>query len=163
MFYEPENSLKIDLIEAMRFYMKQYFTFLQTSGNHVLFDLPDFDDNKYRPQIDYSLIHNNDLDDILQHLDRETKLLGTVDCSLVVQFYKMLWQTAIGLREQRWGSLEVCLASICSDWVIGSPVPAHFFINFNAPTVEVLCSEEVILSFNIKQLGFFTEGNISET
>ena len=162
MFYTPDTTVTPDLIEAIQFYMNQYFIFLQTSGNHVLFDLSDFDDNKYRPKSEYALIHNESLNSILTSFGGETKILGLVDGSLLSKFYDMLWLTAVNIREQRWATLELCLASICSEWIAGAQYNEQFFINFHAPSVKILCRQEVILTFNIKELGFWKVPGINE-
>lgn len=163
IMYNPDESLDVDLKEALGFYTKQYLAFIQTSGNHVYFDLSDFDDNRHRPYIDYALIHNRETDYLIKHHSEEIKLLGTLDCDLLAKFYDMLWVAQSSLRnEQSWATLDICLATICSDWIMGSELKQHFFINFNKPIVEALCPNEVILKFHIKELGFFDGGNIDE-
>lgn len=149
--------------EAFQFYMKHYLHFVQTSGNHVMFDLPDFDDTRYRPHIDYSLIRDKPTDDLRKAIIRDIKLLDKVDAALISQFYNMHWQNACSKRNgPAWGKLELVLASICSDWINGCSLEEHFFINFHSPTVEPLCNQEVILKFNIKELGFFEKAGIDE-
>ena len=44
--------------EALAAYLRHYMHFLRDAGHHVLFDLPDFDNDKYSPQIDYSSTAN---------------------------------------------------------------------------------------------------------
>lgn len=160
----PEK-LSIDLKDALGFYLTQYLTFLQTSGNHVLFDLSDFDDDKRRPTIDYALIHNDETEPLIKSRSEEIKLLGNLECIILSKFYDMHWVTQSSLRnEQSWATLDICLATICSDWLVssGSQLKHNFFINFNKPIIEALCPHEVIVKFHIKQLGFFDEPNISE-
>ncbi|KAJ7732039.1 hypothetical protein B0H16DRAFT_183186, partial [Mycena metata] len=48
-------DLPIGTADALEWYLKKYLTFLQNAGHHVRFDLPDFDDDQYKPTINYSL------------------------------------------------------------------------------------------------------------
>ncbi|EKM52523.1 uncharacterized protein PHACADRAFT_149241 [Phanerochaete carnosa HHB-10118-sp] len=159
------NNITDDQKEALLWYFEHYLRFLQTSGNHVMFDLPDFDDTRYRPRIDYSLIRTHAADDLRKAIVHDIKILDKVDPALISQFYNMHWQNACGKRNgPAWGKLDLCLASICSDWINGLTLEnVHFFINFHSPTVEPLCNQEVILKFNIKELGFFEKSGIDET
>ena len=160
---KPDDTVAVEAKEALGWYMRQYLSFLQTSGNHVMFDLPDFDDNRYRPRIDYPLIRTADIDYLRKLVLHDIKIFDKVDSALISQFYNMHWQNACGKRNgPAWGSLELCLATISSDWIIGPSIEEHFFINFKSPTVEPLCSHEVILKFNIKELGFFEKAGIDE-
>ena len=63
---------------------------------------------------------------------------------------------------EAWGSVNMCLATLCSDWMIGSETQKNFFINFNKPIIEPLCPHEVIVKFHIKELGFFSRPDIDE-
>lgn len=159
-----DETLSLDVKDALDFYMKQYLLFLQQSGNHVFFDLPDFDDNKFRPHIDYSLIHDKDIDYYIQLTKEEIRLLGSIQPTLVSEFYKMQWMIHSSLRndEKTWGSVDISLASICTDWIVGSQLGANLFVNFDMPIIEPLCPHEVIVKFRIKELGFFKNAGINE-
>lgn len=162
--YSPDQSLSADLKEALRFYMKQYLCLVESAGNHVFFDLPDFDDNKHRPVSNYALIHDQGLDALRKEHSEDIKLLGELECSLLSRFYDMYWLTHSSQRSsvEAWGTLEICLATICSDWIIGSEMQKNFFINFNKPIIEPLCPHEVIIKFHIKELAFFGRANIDK-
>ncbi|KAF7328255.1 hypothetical protein MVEN_02565400 [Mycena venus] len=54
VMYKPSLSVKVK--DALSFYLHEYLHFLRNAGNHVLFNLPDFDDDKFSPKIDYSLV-----------------------------------------------------------------------------------------------------------
>lgn len=156
----PDKSVSADVESALAFYMKKYLAFLVSSGNHVLFDLSDFDDNKTRPEIDYALIHTVETERLVESQSHDIQLLG-VDMALVSTFYRLQWLVASGIRDQQhWGSLELCLAAICSDWVVGSQVSSHFFIDFDVPTIKPLCKHEAIITFHVKNIAFFAEGSI---
>ncbi|EKM54300.1 uncharacterized protein PHACADRAFT_146129 [Phanerochaete carnosa HHB-10118-sp] len=160
-----DNKLNDDAKEAFQFYLKHYLHFLQTSGNHVMFDLADFDDSKHRPRIDYSVIRTESTDELRQLIRKDIRIFDKVDPALIAQFYQMHWQNACGKRNgPAWGKLDLCLATICSDWINGCTLEnIHFFINFHSPTVEPLCNQEVIIKFNIKELGFFEKAGINDT
>ncbi|EKM52083.1 uncharacterized protein PHACADRAFT_151051 [Phanerochaete carnosa HHB-10118-sp] len=163
-FTAGDDELNDEAKSAFQVYLKHYLRFLQTSGNHVMFDLPDFDDNKHRPRIDYSVIRTEGTDELRQLISKDIKILDHVDPALIAQFYQMHWQNASGKRNgPAWGKLDLCLATICSDWINGCTLEnTHFFINFHSPTVEPLCNQEVIIKFNIKELGFFEKRGIDE-
>ncbi|EKM52094.1 uncharacterized protein PHACADRAFT_262561 [Phanerochaete carnosa HHB-10118-sp] len=160
-----DNKLSDDAKEAFQFYLKHYLLFLQTSGNHVMFDLADFDDSKHRPRIDYSVLRTESTDELRQLIRKDIRILDKVDPALIAQFYQMHWQNACGKRNgPAWGKLDLCLATICSDWINGCSLEnIHFFINFHSPTVEPLCNQEVIIKFHIKELGFFEKAGINDT
>ena len=157
----PDASLGQDVKDALQFYLNHYLTFLKTSGNHVFFDLADFDDDLDRPKSDYSLVRIDKTNALLNDIRRELLLLGKFESSVLAQSYKAAWMDASArVSAETWGSLQICLATICSDWLIGSQVESHFFINFETPTVEMLCPHEVILKFHLKDLAFFDHANI---
>ena len=161
--YNPDESLSADVKDALRYYMDEYLKLLENAGNHVFFDLPDFDDNKHRPVSNYALLHNPSLDVLIKKHSEDVKLLGELECSLLSKFYDMHWVAHSSQRnEQSWGKHDICLAAICSDWIIGSETQKNFFITFNKPIIEALCPHEVIVKFHIKELGFFKEANIGE-
>ena len=152
----PDASLGAEVKDALKFYMKRYLEFLKTSGNHVLFDLADFDNNKDRPKSDYSLARTDDTNLLLKGIRQELLLLGKFDANILTHFYKAAWTVASALvNVENWGGLHICLATICSNWLIDTEVEKPFFINFGTPAVEVLCPHEVILKFHLKDLAFF--------
>lgn len=162
--YSPDQSLSAGLKDALRFYMQQYLLLLESAGNHVFFDLPDFDDNKHRPVSNYALIHNESIDMLRKEHSEDIKLLDELECSLLSKFYDIHWVAHSSQRnnEAAWGSLDICLATICSDWIIGSETQKNFFINFNKPIIEALCPHEVIVKFDVKEIGFFGRANIDD-
>ena len=158
----PDASLGAEVKDALKFYMNRYLAFLKTSGNHVLFDLADFDNNLDRPKSDYSLVCTYDTNVLLKDIHQELLLLGKFEANVLTHFYKAAWMVASALvNVENWGGLHICLATICSNWLIGAEVEKPFFINFETPTVEVLCPHEVILKFHLKDLAFFDSADCS--
>ena len=88
----------------------------------------------------------------------ELLLLGKFDVGTLQHFYKLKWMTAMSLdNATNWGNLDLCLARIRSDWIVGLHVGSHFFIKFDTPSVQVLCPHEVILSFHLGHLALFAQ------
>lgn len=159
----PDASLGAEVKDALKFYMTHYLSFLKTSGNHVFFDLADFDSDSDRLKSNYSLVRTDKTNDLLKGIRQELLLLGKYKPDVLAQFYKAAWTVASALvNVENWGSLQICLATICSDWLVGAEVKKPFHINFETPTVEVLCPYEVILKFHLKDLAFFERTDIGE-
>lgn len=157
----PDSTLGPEIRDALKFYMSHYLAYLKACGRHVFFDLPDFDNNKERTKSDFSRIRTHEIDGLLRSIQHEVKLLNKFDCDVLTHFYKAQWMIASAFfHAGNWGSMETCLASVCTDWIIGSEINSHFFINFEAPTIQLLCPQEVILKFRLKDIIFFKEGRI---
>ncbi|EKM51546.1 uncharacterized protein PHACADRAFT_102478 [Phanerochaete carnosa HHB-10118-sp] len=157
----PDSSLGPEVKDALKFYMDQYLNFLKMSGSHILFDLSDFDSDLDRSKSNYSLIRTREVDVLLHNIYEDLRLLNKFGCDVLAQFYKAQWMAASALRNAaNWGNLKMCLGTICSDWIVGSEVESHFFINFDTPTVQVLCPHEVILKFHLRDLAFFKHAHI---
>ncbi|GJF00396.1 hypothetical protein PsYK624_166840 [Phanerochaete sordida] len=157
----PDSTLGSDVRDALAFYMRHYLAFLKASGKHVFFDLCDFDATEGTTKSDFSCIRTREIDGLLKNVQQEVKLLNKFDCGVLSQFYRAKFLVASALSNSgKWGSLDTALASVCSEWIIGYQVQHHFFINFEAPTIQVLCPHEVILKFRVKDLAFFKETHI---
>lgn len=136
--------------EALSFYMRQYLQFLENGGSHTLFDIPDFDDDKYSPTIDYSL--SSTLADVEQHCTDQ--IVCGVDLEQVNSFLHKKWLSVARLGHPA-DKLSICLAEISSKWVMGASIDAKFHIQFGAPKVRALCKDEVILTYTIDSIAFF--------
>ena len=56
---DSQQPLDADTKDAIKVYLGKYLDFLRHAGNHVLFDLSDFDVDKYAAHIDYSQNHES--------------------------------------------------------------------------------------------------------
>ncbi|CAL1696314.1 unnamed protein product [Somion occarium] len=149
---EKDKTLPADTKDALGFYLRKYLDFLTRSGNHVLFDLPDFDDDKFKAKIDYATHKDTTMD--LQALCHGVTV-QEIDVQQVNDALYFRWQNAARRAERPADFLSLCLAQMSSAWLINSVVDHHFFIRFGVPKVQALCSREVILTFDIHNIAFF--------
>lgn len=136
--------------EALSFYMNSYLDFLEHAGHHTLFDIPDFDDDKYSPVIDYSLSCTP------QDVDRlcSAEVVHGIDLSQINNFMHKKWLSVARLGRPK-DQLSACLAEISSSWLMNSAVDSKFHIQFGPPKVLALCKHEVILTFDVEKIAFF--------
>ncbi|KAF7354146.1 hypothetical protein MVEN_01102100 [Mycena venus] len=154
VMYKPSLSVKVK--DALAFYLHEYLHFLRNAGNHVLFNLPDFDDDKFSPKIDYSLVS--------KALEVEEFCCDTVHDTNLSEINKYMyekWLMAAALGRPR-DVLSVCLAEISSTWVMNTSIDTHFHIRFGAPQVKALCSHEVLLYFTLEDIAFFGSSDFSQ-
>lgn len=136
--------------DAFTFYVTKYLDFLHHAGNHVLFSLPDFDDDRYRLPIDYSLMGSPllPLDDVY----------GT-SVEKINTYLSSAWLKAAMLAGSPTGQpadwRSICLAEYRSHWTMAGENNVHFHLRFGAPHVQPVCSREVILYFNIDEILFY--------
>jgi hypothetical protein len=58
---KAEKSLAPAAKDALVFYLKEYLRFLKHAGHHIMYSLPDFDDDYKRLRIDYSELRAGDI------------------------------------------------------------------------------------------------------
>lgn len=149
---DSEKPLDADTKDAVKVYLAKYLEFLRHAGNHVLFDLPDFDDDKYKPKIDYSQHRETfDLDALCGGIQLKSFGLEEIN-EFLYKKWAMAKRLALDPTED---ALSVCLAELDSRWMSNPTVDDHFFIQFKAPRVKALCSQEVILYFEVGNVWFF--------
>ncbi|KAK7694300.1 hypothetical protein QCA50_001482 [Cerrena zonata] len=154
---EDNKSLSPDVKEALHFYLHKYLEFLVHAGNHVLFDLPDFDDDKYQAKIDYATYQDNSID--LKALCHGITV-HDIDIKEVNDSLYFRWQNAARKAERPTDFLSLCLAELSSAWLMNSVIDRHFFIRFGVPEVRALCGREVILTFDIRNIAFFKTSDL---
>lgn len=142
--------------EALGFYLKKYFEFLRQAGHHVLFSLPDFDDDGHQVQIEFSLLPH-----FIRNVEHEiTEIFGvqldTINHSLSSRWLKSIMEAE---EEGTHTKEAICLAEYRSTWTtIGDRKDIQFWIKFGAPKLKILCKREAILSFVVEELLVF-DGN----
>ncbi|KAJ7611201.1 hypothetical protein FB45DRAFT_1037536 [Roridomyces roridus] len=153
--YKPSLPAKVK--DALTLYMPEYLQFLRSAGNHVLFNLPDFDDDMFSPNINYSLISRAlEVEEFCCDVVHGTSL-GEINRYL---YGKWLAGAAMGRPKD---VLSVCLAEINSTWLPSSSIDStQFHISFGAPQIKALCSHEVLLYFNIDHIAFFEGSDFSQ-
>ncbi|KAL0952771.1 hypothetical protein HGRIS_006999 [Hohenbuehelia grisea] len=155
-----KSSLPIGTTDSLEWYLRKYLSFLQNAGHHVLFDLPDFDDDQYKPNINYSLATR-----ALEHeeLCANVSVHG-VDESKINEFLRVTWLNVISKAQGFCGTpptdrLSGCLTEIKSSWLDESD--SHFHIKFNPPRIRALCKHEVILYFSAAEVFFYDSEDFS--
>lgn len=153
-------DLPIGTADALEWYLKKYLTFLQNAGHHVRFDLPDFDDDQYKPTINYSLATR-----ALEHqeLFANVAVYGVSESS-INGFLRETWLDVVSKSQGFCGQpptdkLSSCLVEIQSTWIGG--LDRHFHIKFGPPSVKVLCNHEVVLYFTAAKLHFHESEDFS--
>ncbi|KAJ7199899.1 hypothetical protein B0H12DRAFT_1036920 [Mycena haematopus] len=153
VLFKPD--LPIGTADSLEWYLKQYLTLLQNAGHHVRYDLPDFDDDKYKPHINYSLVtraleHEELCAGVTVHGISETK---------INEFLRETWLDVVCRTQGFTGGprptdmLSSCLTEIQSTWV--GNLDHHFHIRFGPPRVRALCSHEVVLYFTASNVHFY--------
>ncbi|KAK7042564.1 hypothetical protein R3P38DRAFT_320807 [Favolaschia claudopus] len=144
VLFKPD--LPLGTADALEWYLKKYLVFLQSAGQHVRFDLPDFDDDEARPHIDYSLMTR-----ALEHeeLCAHVSVHGISEAK-INEFLRETWLDVVSKAQGFGGSaptdkLASCLTEVQSTWV--GHLDSHFHLRFNPPRVRVLCSHEVVMYF----------------
>lgn len=133
--------------------MRDYLKFLRSAGHHVLFDLSDFDDNKYRPLIDYSVAQESVL------ANEDFSVFG-VSIKSINDYLERQWMAAASLLTTLQDDVEsrlpdVCLAELSSNWTQSEVIERSFYIRFGAPTIRAICAREIILTFYVEDIAFF--------
>ena len=147
-----EAAIDADTREALKAYLTNYLEFLRRAGNHVYFDLPDFDDDKYTAVIDYSRGCDQDtLDKFCGHI-----AVQTIDVTQINEQLAKNWAAAQRLLlTNTEDKLRLSLAAFSSQWLTNFSINGHFYIQFRAPRVAPLCSQEVIFYLDIARVWFF--------
>ncbi|EMD39997.1 hypothetical protein CERSUDRAFT_112242 [Gelatoporia subvermispora B] len=136
--------------DALLFYLTKYLELLQSAGNHVLYSLPDFDDDDLQVKINYSLMGSR----VQQHTD-----LHGVAVEKINAYLSSVWLKAAMLASQsanktpHWQAY--CLAEFKTAWTARQENAIHFHVKLGAPRIHAICSREAVLYFNIKDVAFF--------
>ncbi|PCH38342.1 hypothetical protein WOLCODRAFT_149281 [Wolfiporia cocos MD-104 SS10] len=141
--------------ESLMYYISKYLAFLQQAGNHVLFSLPDFDDDRHRLTIDYTLLgtHEHSVDEI--HGIRVDNI-NTYLSSVWLKASMLAQGEGVACNTRDWQS--TCLAEFCSSWSSSSS-GSHFHLTLGPPQIRPICSREAILYFAIDKVEFFRDAD----
>ena len=133
--------------------MKHYLSFLQHAGHHVLYNLPDFDDERSTIKIDYSLSSDAVA---IQKLFPDLPVCGYTVADINAFLYTKWSQAA--MADESTG-LSRCLSEMKSSWLMNCCIELDFHMFLAKPRVIPLCSHEVVLIFRIEELAIFTSEN----
>ncbi|KAJ3554928.1 hypothetical protein NM688_g2854 [Phlebia brevispora] len=135
--------------QALAFYLSQYLQLLQNAGHHVVFSLPDFDDDRLHVSIDFSTAGQS-----LLELD---EVYG-VSVEKINAFLSASWLKSAILASGRKGEIAdrtlLSLAEYRSTWVL-SDSTSHFHVKLGAPRIRAVCNQEVILFFTVDEVLFY--------
>ncbi|PCH40165.1 hypothetical protein WOLCODRAFT_68457 [Wolfiporia cocos MD-104 SS10] len=136
--------------DALAYYMSQYLTFLQSAGNHVLFSLPDFDDDRYRLTVDYTLM-NATLFNVSEIHGISVEQINTYLSSEWLKAAMIIGSATAEITNWR----DICAAEFRSYWTLDSESEVHFHIKLGAPRIKPVCSREAILIFSVDEVLFY--------
>ncbi|EED84148.1 predicted protein [Postia placenta Mad-698-R] len=143
--------------DAFVHYMEHYLCFLHQAGNHVLFSLPDFDDDKYRLTIDFSLMKS--------HVPDVHELHG-ISIDKINEYLLSVWLKAAMLMDGAHGKVhdwkQTCLAEYRSIWSHHGDGDNHFRVRLGAPRIKAICSREVVLYFTIEEVHFYDSADFEK-
>lgn len=127
---EDRELLGLDTGDALEFYLAKYLVFLESTNNHILYDLPHFGAAKsYEPKTDCATSRHR----VTREYPVE-RYPPPADVSIphVNQWFAQGWKTA-----------KRCLGQTLE-------------IEFGAPHIEPLCSEEVLFIINMPCITLIT-------
>ncbi|KDQ49725.1 hypothetical protein JAAARDRAFT_142971 [Jaapia argillacea MUCL 33604] len=140
--------------ESLVAYMKSYLDYLHHAGHHVLFSLPDFDDNRLDILIDYSLMPHH-----IRNVDLDILEVWGVSIEKINEHLSARWleayleADALESGEGNASRDAICLSEYRSTWTaLGDHSEIQFHIKFGAPRVHAICKREVVLYFKIDEL-----------
>ncbi|KAF8125900.1 hypothetical protein K438DRAFT_2001766 [Mycena galopus ATCC 62051] len=135
--------------DSLEWYLRKYLTVLQNAGHHVRFDLPDFDDATYKPNIDYSLATRAFVDaDLCAGVD----VHGIAEWK-INEFLRQTWLDIDFKMGALTDKVSGCLSQIESNWI--PHLDQHFRIEFGPPRIRALCKHEVVLYFTAANVFFY--------
>lgn len=133
--------------QALSFYLIHYLQLLQNAGHHVLFSLPDFDDDRLQVSIDFSTQGQTllELEEVYGvSVEKINAFLSSswLKSAMLVSGKKTADRPALSLAEYR------------STWVLNDS-SAHFHVRLGAPRIKAVCNQEVILFFSVDEVQFY--------
>lgn len=152
------SKITANIQEALPYYLRKYLDFLHHAGQHVLFSLPDFDDERLDTIIDYSLDSHQ-----VRNADTEVEEVFGVSIEQINKQLSSRWLKAILDNNDGAKRSEICLAEYRSNWTaLGDHTDLQFHVKFGAPKVKGLCKREVILYFNIDELLVYNDTDFTK-
>lgn len=148
---DTAESWGLDFAEALTFYLRGYLSFLRQSGNHVLFDLPDFAAHEKLGYTDYALLRSHvDPDEYC----KDVAIFG-VTTKVINSFLETQWASAKKLAREKNDYLVAAIAELSSNWLTHHAVDCYSYIRFGAPQIKPLCPHEVILFIKVQDVAMF--------
>ncbi|TCD65183.1 hypothetical protein EIP91_003005 [Steccherinum ochraceum] len=149
--FDYQKATPIDIIsdveiskQALSFYLLHYLRFLSNAGHHILFSLPDFDDDKFSISIDFSTMST-----AIAPIEE----IHGVSIEKINAFLSTGWlkSAMLAADPHTCRDVKTALAEYRSTSSAYSG-DIHFHVKMGAPRVKALCDQEVILYFTIDEL-----------
>ena len=140
--------------EAVVRYLGQYLELLQDAGNHVLFSLPQFNQHVMPMEIDYSLASHPD-----EHLWQE--FIYDVSVDQINMYLSSLWLKSTMLAQGGIMKRDPDWRLQCLTEFVRKEAGRSYRLRFGAPRVNILCSKEVVVYFDIDEVHFFNDEALS--
>ena len=156
-YFVQTGLTTLEVTEAHRPYLEAYLKHLIKSGHHVIYSLPDFDDDEHHRVIDFSSAAAASYGDV-------TKVFN-IELELVAKFVEEAWLKAAWLAHEhlhesgRDLDLSIRNTIAVAKWEHHWRGSAPFDIEFGAPTVQLLCEREAILTFSLENIVFHASGD----
>ncbi|GJE98406.1 hypothetical protein PsYK624_146360 [Phanerochaete sordida] len=143
-----------------RSHLRRYLGFLQESGHHIFFDLPEFAAREKVSLTDYALACD---DTKLDQYSKGVSVLGT-PIDRIDSFLETQWAAARNLASEKRDGLAASIAVFDTRWLLNRPAHTlcHARIEFNAPEIKALCSREVVLCFKVRRVAVFSSAAFSD-
>lgn len=142
--------------EALKGYLAEYLDTLHSAGNHVLFSLPEFGQNGIPAPIDYSLMG-------AEH--PFVNNIHGVTVEAINEYMHSIWLKSAMFagdisQVDNWRLRSLSeYSSVAGSTQSG--IPIRFTVQLGAPRVDILCTKEVIVYFNIDEVRFFDSDDIA--
>ncbi|KAF9010257.1 hypothetical protein BDQ17DRAFT_1421498 [Cyathus striatus] len=115
--------------ESLNFYLKKYLEYLRHAGHHVLFSLPDFDDDRMDVLIDYSLESHT-----IRNVETEIEEVFGVSVEEINRYLSSKWLKSIMDAAEGGDRKSTCLAEYRSTW---TSVADHSNLQFHGDELLV--------------------------
>ncbi|KAI0770368.1 hypothetical protein C8Q74DRAFT_1275033 [Fomes fomentarius] len=153
-----EGDIDVDVLAQhdLERLLSSYLRSLRLGGHHVLFSLPEFDDDEFRPPISFSRVASSQE----QYLLRE---IHGFSLAMINGYLSLLWYTcAFVIRERADERQAVTWDETTSlaeywTWVRSEAEAWYCCLKFGAPEARILCGREVILLFMLSEVAILTQ------
>ncbi|KAI0335832.1 hypothetical protein GY45DRAFT_1239802 [Cubamyces sp. BRFM 1775] len=135
-------------------YLEQYLDLLQDAGNHVLFSLPQFSQHTASMEIDFSLASCPE-----EHHWQDT--IYDISVDQINAYLSSLWLKSTMLAEGVLIKRDTDWRLYCLTEYVRKEAGCSYRLRFGAPRVNILCSKEVVVYFDIDELEFFDNEDLT--
>ena len=141
--------------ETVALRLRGYLTLLQDAGHHILFCLPEFNKAGLRYTVNFSFAIEK------AKFVSVNRIFG-ISTEKINNFLSTSWNNAVTLsKNSSSNGAGLTLAQYRRTWNPDG-LGIHSKITFSAPTVQVVCAQEVLVTFNIQSVSFY-EGRFLES